>query len=1152
LRSFRSLTSRGAYFPSPSFSLTSSSSSSSSFSSSSSSFTTHEGGEKEVKKRKGSEKTGRKVEIKLLARERKPGESILGENRSNEFVVPEFPLGPLSIYPHFMEYFTSQQQKNSSLSELVQSNPQSLFPNPQSSSLSSSSSTSTTSTSSSTTTSSSRMTDHEKRQGVGMFVRYFAVRQHTYETGIVVSAGQTGLWEVVNLAGRVGRFAPSLFHFQMPPNPNHPEGFYNLNECIELYHRAKELAYPSLQQQTQQEEKEKEKENENENEKGKEEEEKAAFQEEESKPYQQYYMKKDPRGLWIALKKGLVEQTISLPQAACYFFRKKSHWQTMMSEKGHMALKQVMEGQLNAWPSSIPPFTREELLATHILMSDGYCYFVPLRSGGYQVLSGAAAHFWRDRIPLLENSSLLSRFTAKLRLLLKSNPSVSFVRSKMVDEYVGRLQKAVDRYNTSSSSSSSPSPSPLVFTLQEKKLIDVLHEVQWARSHSLAYPDQVADFLERTFYRSNRDTLVATLDTIDPHSLYHPFSASCVWTSDPLRSSSLSSLSSSSSSSPSFSSSSSIQQQENGNEKEEDVMINQNSSSSSSSIISTEMNKQAPYIRPFHAEPEDKRADFSKLSILCIDKETTYDVDDGVAVETDETTGKTKVHIVISDVSRFIDIDSEINTIGKTRMTSLYLPHRTFPMFSSELESEYLSLLPHRHSYGLSFSAVIANDGAIESYHIQPVFLPQGSVHRLSYDQVDALLDPSQFLPPHRSSKFVLHSTHPSFDQIDSSSSSSSSSELLSSSPLPLSSELLPSSTEMLSSLSSLSSSSSSLSSSELIINDNFISSLLSAPSPMFTNEASKFKAALNSLEKISDQRKGYRIKQGAVNQPNPEFSLEIKGETKEIQAKITQRTKSRQIVEEMMILAGEIAAKYMEEKGIPSLYRTHGIGLLSNSGLDIIETHFPSEVWQFCLQGLFQKASLSSQPGRHFALGVNGYSRVTSPIRRFLDLVNHRQIKSYLYGYSLPYTDDMLAQLARRDQLREQEAKRLSQDSFRAWCGRYFQQEKLFGHYFDAMVVYSHLTPLRLNLRFVTLNTAIPQVYLQSYPLTSLPFAVAQQLVPGTPIQIPLESLVGRHWNWGLPFLRSQAVSPSVIQSLRLSGSQLLQAIRYALQLQQ
>ena len=54
-----------------------------------------------------------------------------------------------------------------------------------------------------------------------------------------------------------------------------------------------------------------------------------------------------------------------------------------------------------------------------------------------------------------------------------------------------------------------------------------------------------------------------------------------------------------------------------------------------------------------------------------------------------------------------------------------------------------------------------------------------------------------------------------------------------------------------------------------------------------------------------------------------------------------------------------------------------------------------------------------SSSPGRHAGLALEPYSRITSPLRRYGDLLAHQQLRRVINGlkpFSAEYIDDRLA----------------------------------------------------------------------------------------------------------------------------------------------
>jgi exoribonuclease-2 len=59
---------------------------------------------------------------------------------------------------------------------------------------------------------------------------------------------------------------------------------------------------------------------------------------------------------------------------------------------------------------------------------------------------------------------------------------------------------------------------------------------------------------------------------------------------------------------------------------------------------------------------------------------------------------------------------------------------------------------------------------------------------------------------------------------------------------------------------------------------------------------------------------------------------------------------------------------------------------------------------------------TLSVKPGRHWGLGLDIYTQVTSPLRRYTDLLAHIQIRALLRGGQPLSGDEVLARLAAGD----------------------------------------------------------------------------------------------------------------------------------------
>lgn len=112
----------------------------------------------------------------------------------------------------------------------------------------------------------------------------------------------------------------------------------------------------------------------------------------------------------------------------------------------------------------------------------------------------------------------------------------------------------------------------------------------------------------------------------------------------------------------------------------------------------------------------------------------------------------------------------------------------------------------------------------------------------------------------------------------------------------------------------------------------------------------------------------------------------------------------ARAMVAEAMILAGQCAGSFCNEKGVPGLFRSAGepVGSFMDKKDDFrsFNGRVPLEIAAKAMVAR-SPASYSTIPADHWPLNVQsengGYIRVTSPLRRFSDMVMHWQIKSAL-----------------------------------------------------------------------------------------------------------------------------------------------------------
>ena len=153
----------------------------------------------------------------------------------------------------------------------------------------------------------------------------------------------------------------------------------------------------------------------------------------------------------------------------------------------------------------------------------------------------------------------------------------------------------------------------------------------------------------------------------------------------------------------------------------------------------------------------------------------------------------------------------------------------------------------------------------------------------------------------------------------------------------------------------------------------------------------------------------------GAVPQLDYNFYIENGRVT------ITERRRGTPIdklVSELMIYVNTAWGKLLADNEIAAIYRAQGNG----------------------------KVKMSTAPGEHQGLGVGQYIWASSPLRRYVDLVNQRQLLAWLNGDSPPYEKNSERLLvAMRDFELAYEAYNLFQRAMeRYWCLRWLQQESV------------------------------------------------------------------------------------------------------------
>ena len=169
-------------------------------------------------------------------------------------------------------------------------------------------------------------------------------------------------------------------------------------------------------------------------------------------------------------------------------------------------------------------------------------------------------------------------------------------------------------------------------------------------------------------------------------------------------------------------------------------------------------------------------------------------------------------------------------------------------------------------------------------------------------------------------------------------------------------------------------------------------------------NEMLETNEWLRSAYEFSEKLKACRIANGAVMLPR-QAELEIKVINKEIIIEHENRDElCAGMIAEFMIWANHAAAGWFRKNNIPCLYRCQD----GNPDVEIekCDTFNPVIFWNTLK--LMQKTVVGPDFGKHFSLGILGYTQISSPIRRYSDMLLHRQIKAFINGQPIMEQNDL------------------------------------------------------------------------------------------------------------------------------------------------
>ena len=162
-----------------------------------------------------------------------------------------------------------------------------------------------------------------------------------------------------------------------------------------------------------------------------------------------------------------------------------------------------------------------------------------------------------------------------------------------------------------------------------------------------------------------------------------------------------------------------------------------------------------------------------------------------------------------------------------------------------------------------------------------------------------------------------------------------------------------------------------------------------------------QFAPCVNAIERFRQ----YRIANNAVMIRLPEVKIKVDIAERHIKITELDRSPAREMVANAMMAAGHAVAKFAVKHDLAMAFAIQSDPEMSERPESVSGMY---ELRKSC-----RVSTLSTLPGKHAGLGLEPYTRVTSPLRRYEDLLNHIQLRRYISGaepLSISTMDERLA----------------------------------------------------------------------------------------------------------------------------------------------
>jgi exoribonuclease-2 len=175
------------------------------------------------------------------------------------------------------------------------------------------------------------------------------------------------------------------------------------------------------------------------------------------------------------------------------------------------------------------------------------------------------------------------------------------------------------------------------------------------------------------------------------------------------------------------------------------------------------------------------------------------------------------------------------------------------------------------------------------------------------------------------------------------------------------------------------------------------------------------------------------RFASGAISLPIPQVEVFVGRDKGITLRRIDREAPSQILVSELMILANSLVGQFCAQRHIPIVYRGQAA---PRETFPSVLTYDP--VRHYRQQRAMSSARVGLEPARHSSLGVDVYTTFTSPLRRYVDLLSHRQLHDYLQRGEPLYSEEQLRTILAEVETALSRAGLVEHDRERYWLLKY------------------------------------------------------------------------------------------------------------------